>query len=255
MLHEIEFHGTVVGAKDIGMDLGIVETLAETVGDDEIIDAPAGILLTGLETIRPPGIFHLVRILEAEGVGKAIGQQLAELGSFLVGEARIMTIGFGIFDINLLMGHVQVATEDDGFLGIESLKVSLEIVLPRHAIVKALQAILRIRRIAAHEEEAVHLEGDNTPLMVVHIDTNAVGYIEGFVLCEDSGAGITFLIGIIPVALVALEDHIKLSGLHLRLLKTEEVGIQLFEYLTKTFCFAGTQAIDVPTDEFHIASI
>ena len=89
----------------------------------------------------------------------------------------------------------------------------------------------------------------------VTIDTNAVGHIEGFVLCEDSGAGITFLIGIIPVALVALEDHIKLSGLHLRLLKTEEVGIQLFEYLTKTFCFAGTQAIDVPTDEFHIASI
>ena len=243
----------MVGAEDVGMDLRIVKTLAQTVGDDKVIDAPAGILLTGLEAVGPPGIFHLIGIFEAEGVGKAAGQQMAELGALLVGKARIMAVGLGVLDIDLLMGHIQVAAKDDGLLGIEALEIGQEIVLPRHAIVETLQAILRIGRIAAHQEKAVHLEGDDAPLMVVRIDADAIGDIERLVFCEDGCARIAFLIGIVPIALVALEGHIELSGLHLRLLKTEEVGIQLFEDLTEALALTGTQAIDVPTDEFHIA--
>jgi hypothetical protein len=41
----------MVGAQDIRMDLGILETFAQTVRDDEVVDTPAGILLSGLETV------------------------------------------------------------------------------------------------------------------------------------------------------------------------------------------------------------
>ena len=241
----------MVGAEDIGMDSGIDQAFAQTIGNDEIVDAPAGILLAGLKTIRPPGILHLVGIFKAEGVGEAIGQQLAELGALLVGEARIMAVGFRILDIDLLVGHVQVAAEDDGLLGIEALEIGLEIILPRHAVVETLKTVLRVGRIAAHQEEVVHLEGDDAPLMVVHVDADAIGDAERFPTGEDGGAGVAFLVGIVPIALVALEGYVELSGLHLRLLKTEEVGIQLLEYLAEALALAGTQAIDVPTDDFH----
>ena len=132
----------MVGAEDVGMDLRIVKTLAQTVGDDEVIDAPAGILLTGLEAVRPPGILHFIRIFLAEGVGKAVGQQMTELGALLVGKARIMTVGLGILDIDLLMGHIQVTTETDGFPDIQSLEVGQKSILPRHAIIETFQTIL-----------------------------------------------------------------------------------------------------------------
>ena len=241
----------MVGAEDIGMDSGIDQAFAQTIGNDEIVDAPAGILLAGLKTIRPPGILHLVGIFKAEGVGEAIGQQLAELGALLVGKARIMAVGLGILDIDLLVGHVQVAAEDDGLLGIEALEIGLEIILPRHAVVEALETVLRVGRVAAHQEEVVHLKRDHTPLMVVHINTDAIGHIQRFLSGENSGATVALLVSIVPIALVALEGYVELSGLHLRLLKTEEVGIQLFENITEAFALTGAQAVHVPTNEFH----
>ena len=43
--------GAVVGALDVGVDEGVGEVGTETIGDDEIINAPAGVLLTSLETV------------------------------------------------------------------------------------------------------------------------------------------------------------------------------------------------------------
>jgi hypothetical protein len=40
------------------------------------------------------------------------------------------------------VGYVEVATEDDGLLGVERLQVGLEIGFPAHAIVEALQSVL-----------------------------------------------------------------------------------------------------------------
>ena len=87
--------------------------------------------------------------------------------------------------------------------------------------------------------------------MVVFIPTNAVGHAEWIVLGKDSRAAIAFLVGIVPITLVAFEGQIELSRLHLRLLKTEEVGIQLLEYLAEALALAGTQAVHIPTNESH----
>ena len=48
---QFQLDRAMVGAQDVGMDPGIGKAVAQTVGDDEIIDAPASILLTGLEAI------------------------------------------------------------------------------------------------------------------------------------------------------------------------------------------------------------
>ena len=41
----------MVGTQDIGMDGGIVETLAQTIRNDEIVNTPTRILLTRLEAV------------------------------------------------------------------------------------------------------------------------------------------------------------------------------------------------------------
>ena len=103
---QCQFHGTVVAAQDTGVDLRVGDLGHQTVGDHEIVDAPAGILLPGLEAVRPPRIFHPVRIERAEGVAEATGQQVGELLALLVGEAGIVAVGLGVLDVYLLVGNV-----------------------------------------------------------------------------------------------------------------------------------------------------
>ncbi len=60
---KVELNGAVVGAEDLGVDLGGCDLVPEGVGDEEIVQPPSDVLLAGVEAVRPPGIFHLVRVL------------------------------------------------------------------------------------------------------------------------------------------------------------------------------------------------
>ena len=53
-----------------------------------------------------------------------------------------MTVCLGVLDVDLLVSHIQVATEDHRLLRIESLQIAPEVVLPRHTVVETLQAVL-----------------------------------------------------------------------------------------------------------------
>ena len=236
------------------MDLRIHHALLQAIAHHEIVDAPPCVLLARLETVAPPRIRHLLRILPSERIRKATGQQVAELLALLVGKAGIHAVALGVLQVDLLVGHVQVATEDHGFLGVEALQVTAEGILPRHAILQALQSVLRVRRITADKEEILHLERHHAPLMVVHIDADAIRHAQGLVLREDGRTRVALLLGIVPVALIALKLQVKLSGLHLRLLQAEEVGIQFTEDVTKPLAFTSPQAIHVPTHKFHTLS-
>ena len=44
----------MIAAEYLGMYLRILQTFTQTVGNHEVVDTPACILLTGLKTIRPP---------------------------------------------------------------------------------------------------------------------------------------------------------------------------------------------------------
>ena len=68
---EVKLDGAVVGAKDLGVDLGGADLVFEAVGDEEIVQTPADVLLAGVEAVRPPGIFHLVRVLKPPRIREA----------------------------------------------------------------------------------------------------------------------------------------------------------------------------------------
>jgi hypothetical protein len=74
--------------------------------------------------------------------------------------------------------------------------------------------------------------------VVVLIDTDAIAYAQGLMLSEDSCAAVAFLVGIVPITVIALIGKVELSLLHLCLLQTEEVGIQLLEDITEALTLA-----------------
>ena len=130
----------MVAAHHLGVDFGAGHLFHQPVGDKEVVDAPSRVFLPCLKAVAPPGIdAGGVRILRAEGVGEAGGQQLGHLLALLVGEAGVAAVGFGIFQVDLLVRHVHVATDDDRFLLIQRADVGAEVVLPLHPVVQARQ--------------------------------------------------------------------------------------------------------------------
>ena len=242
-----EFYGTMVGTQDVGMDLGTTELVVEGSGGDKIVDTPAGILLASLEAVGPPGVdAFLVGIEIAEGVGKAGSQQVGELGAFFVGKAGIAAVGLGVLEVDFLMGHVQVPTEDDGFLGFQLLDVGQESFFPRHAVIQTAEFVLRIGHIDSDEVEMLHLKGNDTAFVVVLIHSYSIGNRQGLVTGKDSSARIAFLFGIVPIGLITGELEVELSGLHLGFLQAEEVGIEFVKYISEAFVATGAKAVYIP---------
>ena len=51
LLEKSKTDGAVVGALDVGVDEGVGELGTQAIGDDEVVDAPTGVLLTRLKTV------------------------------------------------------------------------------------------------------------------------------------------------------------------------------------------------------------
>ena len=74
----------------------------------------------------------------AEGVHKAGVQVFGKALPFLVGEAGVAPVGLGIFQVDLLMGHVQVPTGDDGLGLCQIGQMGAEGFIPLQAEINAL---------------------------------------------------------------------------------------------------------------------
>ena len=90
-----------------------------------------------------------------ETVGKAIIQKNGHLFALLIGETGISAVGLRILDIYLFVCYIQIAADDDWFLGIKRFQKLAEIVFPSHAIIQALEFCLRIWGVAGNEIELV----------------------------------------------------------------------------------------------------
>ena len=111
-------------------------------------------------------------------------------------------------------------------------------VLPGHAVVQALEAILGVGGVAADQIEGVKLGGDHPPLVVVLLDPQAVGHRQGFGLGKDRHTGVALLLGAVPELVVAGHfQPVGLAGvvLELGLLQAEDIRVQGLEGGHKIF--------------------
>jgi len=86
----------VVGTLYLGVYLGIGYLWQQPLGGDEVVDAPSGVLLAGLEAVRPPGVGDLLGIQRAEGVDEAASQQVGEGLALLIRKTGIHAVGLGV---------------------------------------------------------------------------------------------------------------------------------------------------------------
>ena len=83
------------------------------------------------------------------------------------------------------MSHIQIAAVDYRLFLIKFTEISPHIVLKLHAVINTLQAVLRIRNIAAYEVKIFIFAGDNTSL--IHVSSvDAVSNVQGLCLSEYS---------------------------------------------------------------------
>ena len=58
----------MVRAEHLVVDLGGADLICDALRDDKVVDAPARILFAGMETVAPPAVLHLIRVLHPDEV-------------------------------------------------------------------------------------------------------------------------------------------------------------------------------------------
>lgn len=87
----------MVGTKDVCMDGCGGETILEAFGAYEIVDAPAGVVLTCMESIRPPRIDILLVGMEmAECIDESFREEFGESATLFIRESGIAVVGLWV---------------------------------------------------------------------------------------------------------------------------------------------------------------
>ena len=127
----------MVAAKNIRVDLGVLQFRLQPVRGDKVVNTPTGILLSGVEHIAPPAVYAGgIRVKVAESIGKSAIQQGGHFASLFIGKTGVFVVGLWILQVDLPVGHIQVATEDHRFVLIQGLQISKKVVLPLHTVVQ-----------------------------------------------------------------------------------------------------------------------
>ena len=103
------------------------------------------------------------------------------------------------------MCNIQISTDNDRFYLVEPFQKGKKIFFPLHAVRKSCQFVLGIRSVTGNQIKSIVFQCDDTPLMVMLRDADAIRDREWFVFCKNSSARIAFFFGIIPELMVAGE--------------------------------------------------
>ena len=149
------------------------------------------------------------------------------------------------------MRYVQVGGVNDGLFPVESQEVPPQIILPLHPVVDALEFVLGVGRVAAHEEKGRVFGGDQSSFVAVQVPAEIIAHLQRFPPGENGGAGVAFFVGAVPEAVIAGQVELCLLGLHFGFLQAEHVRIFRCSKIEKPLAQACAQAVYVPGDQFH----
>ena len=162
-------------------------------------------------------------------------------------------VGLWIFQINLLVGHIQIAAVDNGLAAVQRDQIVPQVILPLHAVVQPLQAVLGVWSVAAYQIEALVLQRNEASLVVMPVQVHAIGGGQRAVGGKDGGSGIALLFRGVPILQNTLpQRNVSLTALHFCLLQTEKVRRLGLIKLQKALFHTGPQAVHIPRQQFHI---
>ena len=182
----------------------------------------------------------------AERIGKAGGKKLGHFRALLIRKARVLPVRLWVFDVDLLMRDVQIAAVNDRLFRVQPQQIRAQCVFPLHAVWKALEAVLRIGRIAADEIEFRVLRRDEPTFVVVRVKAQPILDGKRGLLRQNRRAGIALFLGGIKIAMIAVQLEDGLLRLELRLLQADHIGIFLRTVVKKALAETRPQAVDIP---------
>lgn len=88
-----------------------------------IIESPSDIFSARIRQITPERVLLLVRMKCAERVAESFRKHSAEPSAFFVRESGcFVSVWFRVFQVDFVVGNVEIAAVNDGFRGVERLK-------------------------------------------------------------------------------------------------------------------------------------
>ena len=199
---------------------------------------------------------------EAECVGIAFGEHIAEpiaLGDI---KPRVHRVGFRAGEVDLFVGDVEVAAKNDGLLFAQAPAEGEEGFVVGEFIIKAQEFVLRIGEVGGDEIKVRKLGAEGAALVVKFRFANAFLPSEGSarILAEHGDAAIAFFLRADPARGIAFgmrEDFRRNLpracgvGVDAGLLQAEDVGGGFGEKIVKPFFLRGADAVHVPGEKKH----
>ena len=190
----------------------------------------------------------------AERVGEAGVQQLLKLCALFRAEAGVADVALRVFQVDLGRCNVHVAADHDRLVPVERADELAERIVPLHPVFQPAQTVLRVRRVDAHKIKLRVFGCDDTALQIVLRQTEVILHVERLGLCEEGSAGVALLLGAAPVLVIPRQLERDLTGLELRLLQAEDVGVQRAERVREALGHTGAQSVDIPGYKSHFVS-
>ena len=198
---------------------------------------------------------------QAEGVGETGVHKLGELPALLVGETRRTSVGARVLQVDLLMGHVEVAAHHHRLrvaggavgqhAGLKPLAEIAEGIVPFHTVIDARELHLGVRRVHVHEPELGELAGHDASLGIQILVAQTVQHPQRLLAGEHRRARVALLLGGAPVLVVAWQIQLHLAHLALRLLNGEDVRVKGVEHLQEILLQHGANAVHIPRNKSH----
>ena len=254
----------MVAAKDVAADAGVAYVAGNRITHQEVVDAPAGVVLAGIKAVAPPAVDALdIRVRCAPGVGKTSIEQLGKLAALLVRKACVAAVGLGVLEVDFLVRHVKVTAGHHGLVGLalEPCQKATIGVVPGHAHVDAGELVLSIGRVDVHKPKLVELERANAALgrglgdelcrlAFAGVGQQGVGvqHAQWFLAAKDRGSRIALALGVAPGLVIAGQVDLHLAFLQLGFLQRQDIDVEFLRDLNKAWVLFehGAQAVDVP---------
>lgn len=164
----VQRDGTVVASLHLVTDLAVTKAGQQAAGQHKVVEPPAHVFVASIHHIGPEGVgVGLLGVQLAEAVHEPGLQQLAEALALLGREACVLLVSFGILQIDLLVGNVQVTAQHHRLLDVQHAEIRSEVGVPCFAVIQTHKASARIRHVGGHQEEAGKLCCDGAALLVV----------------------------------------------------------------------------------------
>jgi hypothetical protein len=113
VLADDKFNRTMIRAHDLVKDIGTLQMRFKPGVHAEIVDAPAYVLLPGLETVGPPAVSIGILAEFPERVYVSCISEPVHPRTFFGQVSGILLVPLGIREINRLVGNIVIAAEDD----------------------------------------------------------------------------------------------------------------------------------------------